>query len=93
MKYFSPQLQLALMKACIVLVPCYTMAYITEQMVYVVPTLAASAFFASALEISDLPHRRVDEDTDDTMNEAEYDPNNDTATDTHQSSSTDHSES
>lgn len=77
MKYLSPKLQLAAVKACIVLVPCSTMAYLTEQMVFVVPTLAATAFFASTIEMSDLPQRRVDEDSEDGDAEgSEYDPDN-----------------
>lgn len=53
----------AFVKVAIVLVPSYTMAYLTEMMVYVVPLLAASSFFASSVELG---HRnicrRVDED-------------------------------
>ncbi|GHE88509.1 hypothetical protein GCM10016455_05800 [Aliiroseovarius zhejiangensis] len=53
----------AAIKAAIVLTPSYTAAYLTEQMVYVVPTLAAAGFFASSIVVDDRPTtRQVDED-------------------------------
>ncbi|MGV6888663.1 hypothetical protein ACTYEO_05390 [Rhodophyticola sp. SM2404] len=53
----------AAIKAAIVLVPSYIMAFLTEQMVYVVPMLAASSFFAGAVDFSEKTNRRrVDED-------------------------------
>lgn len=56
----------ATIKALVVLVPSYTAAYLTEQMVYVVPTLAAAGFFASSLDFSQGPIRnRIDEDSED----------------------------
>lgn len=58
----SPKLRLAALKSLIVLLPCYAVAWWTEQVVYVVPTLAAMAFFAGALDTSDLARRRVDEE-------------------------------
>lgn len=58
--------KLAFTKALIVLVPSYLVAYLTEMMVYVVPTLAAAGFFASSIEASDVEiRRRVDEENDD----------------------------
>ncbi|QPC42247.1 hypothetical protein HW532_05740 [Kaustia mangrovi] len=48
-----PHLKLALIKALIVLVPSYTAAYLTEQMVWVIPTLAAAGFFASTVGMSE----------------------------------------
>lgn len=55
-------LKLALIKALIVLVPSYTAAYLTEQMVWVIPTLAAAGFFASTVGMSeDQVSRRTDE--------------------------------
>ena len=51
----------ALIKAVTVLVPTYTVAYLTEKMIYVVPMLAASTFIAAALFHTDI-ERRVDED-------------------------------
>lgn len=56
----------AAVKAAIVLIPSYTAAYLTEQMVYVVPTLAAAGFFASSIAVTDRATvRQVDEDGDD----------------------------
>jgi hypothetical protein len=51
----------ALIKAATVLVPTYTVAYLTEKMIYVVPMLAASTFIAAALFHTDMT-KRVDED-------------------------------
>lgn len=51
----------ALIKAVTVLAPTYTVAYLTEKMIYVVPMLAASTFIAAALFHTDI-ERRVDED-------------------------------
>ena len=55
----------AIVKALIVLVPSYAMAFLTEQMVYVVPMLAATGFLASSLDLSGAnTTRRVDDDGD-----------------------------
>ncbi len=51
----------ALIKAVTVLAPTYTVAYLTEKMIYVVPMLAASTFIAAALFHTDI-ERRIDED-------------------------------
>tara|TARA_R110000737_G_scaffold9966_1_gene25751 strand:- start:8 stop:262 length:255 start_codon:yes stop_codon:yes gene_type:complete len=52
----------ASIKAAIVLVPSYIMAYLTEQMVYVVPMLAATSFFAGTVDLSAKSNtQRVDE--------------------------------
>lgn len=37
------------LQALIVLVPTYTVAYLTDKMVYVVPMLAASSFIAAGV--------------------------------------------
>ena len=57
------RIKIAAIKATIVLIPSYTAAYLTEAMVWVVPTLAAAMFFAAGIgpEKSDL-RRHVDED-------------------------------
>jgi hypothetical protein len=45
-----------------VLVPSYVVAYLTEQMVYVVPMLAATSFFAGTVDLSEKTNtQRVDE--------------------------------
>lgn len=55
----------ASLKAAIVLVPSYAVAFLTEQMVYVVPMLAATSFFAGTVDLSQATTRRqVDEDGD-----------------------------
>ena len=43
-------LKLACAQAVVVLAPTYTVAYLTEQMVYTIPMLAASSFVAAALK-------------------------------------------
>ncbi len=49
------------------LVPTYSMAYFTGQMVWVVPTLAACGFFAGTISFDDrTTTQRVDEDSDGT---------------------------
>lgn len=55
----------ASIKAAIVLVPSYTAAFLTEQMVYVVPMLAATSFFAGTVDLKQrTTRRRVDDDAD-----------------------------
>tara|TARA_S200002703_G_scaffold77840_1_gene67059 strand:- start:1801 stop:1989 length:189 start_codon:yes stop_codon:yes gene_type:complete len=44
----------------IVLVPSYTMAYLTEMMVYTIPTLAAATFIAAAIKPSAITTRLED---------------------------------
>ena len=44
------------------LVPSYITAYLTGQMIYVVPMLAASGFIAAAV-FSDTVERRLEEDS------------------------------
>ena len=53
----------AVLKAATVLIPSYTAAYFTGEMIWVVPTLAASSFFAATIGIADetVVHR-IDED-------------------------------
>ena len=53
-----------LLRALIILIPSYTVAYLTGEMVYTIPTLAASASIAAAIKES-APRdtrQRVDED-------------------------------
>lgn len=58
-------IKLALTRAAIVLIPSYSVAYLTDKMVYVVPTLAAASFFAASLSLqNEKTARRVDEDGD-----------------------------
>jgi hypothetical protein len=61
----SPQLRVGFYKAAIILVPSYTVAFLTEMMVYVVPTLAAAGFVASSAQFEN-PNttRRLDEDSE-----------------------------
>ena len=63
MKRITPNLRTALFKALIVLVPSYTVAFLTDKMVFVVPTLAAAGFFASTIETRDVT-RLLDEGPD-----------------------------
>ena len=58
-------MKLAAVKALVVLVPCYFVAWLTDKMVYVVPTLAAAGFFAASLTVDQrLTQTRLDDDTD-----------------------------
>ena len=50
----SPNLRAAFIKAVIVLVPSYSAAYLTDKMVYVVPTLAAAGMFAATIKTQDV---------------------------------------
>jgi hypothetical protein len=43
------EIKTAMLRASTVLIPSYTAAYLTGQMVYVVPTLAAAGFFAASI--------------------------------------------
>ena len=62
----------ATIKVAIVLIPSYTVAFFTEQMVYVVPMLAATSFFAGTVDLNEKTTlRRVNEDNTDQG--AEYD--------------------
>ncbi len=54
----------ATIKALIVLVPTYSAAYLTEKMVWVVPTLAAAGFFAGTVSFSSATERRLEEDSE-----------------------------
>ena len=59
-------LAVPLLRALVILIPSYTAAYLTGEMVYTVPTLAASASIAAAIKQS-APldtQQRVDEDGD-----------------------------
>ena len=52
-----------LLRVAIVLVPSYVAAYLTGEMVWVVPTLVASGLVAAGVD-SKTPTTRVDEDGD-----------------------------
>lgn len=64
-------IKLALTRAAIVLIPSYSAAYLTDKMVYVVPTMAAASFLAASINLqNEKTARRVDEDGD--SGEIEY---------------------
>jgi len=56
----------ALIKALIVLIPSYSVAFLTEKMVFVIPMLAASGIVAAGITFTESRsvNRRVDEDED-----------------------------
>lgn len=58
------KLKEATVKALIVLVPTYSAAYLTEKMVWVVPTLAAAGFFAGTISFGPTTERRLEEDVE-----------------------------
>ena len=74
MNRITPNLRAAVFKALIVLVPSYTVAFLTDKMVFVVPTLAAAGFFASTIETRDVT-RLLDEgpDAEDSADNTEID--------------------
>jgi hypothetical protein len=53
-----------IVKLLVVLIPSYTVAYITEAMVYTVPMLAAASIVATNLYTSPQISRRVDNEAD-----------------------------
>lgn len=57
-------LRLAAAKAAIVLVPSYSAAWLTDKMVYVVPTLAAAGIIAAQISFESDTQRRTDDDGD-----------------------------
>jgi hypothetical protein len=54
-------IKIGLIQGMIVLVPSYTIAYLTEKMVYTIPTLAAATFIAAALKPTNIS-KKVDEE-------------------------------
>lgn len=69
----SPNLRAALIKAAIVLFPSYAVAYISDKMVYVVPTLAAAGMLAATIETKDVNRMLDDGDDSDTDDDADGD--------------------
>jgi len=51
-----------IVKLAVVLVPSYTVAYLTEAMVYTVPMLAAASIIATNLYTSPNINRRIDDE-------------------------------
>ncbi len=65
----------AALKALVVLVPSYLAAYLSDKMVWVVPTLAALSFFAATIGLDEKNFtRRIDEDSEDADATENYDP-------------------
>ena len=56
-----------LAQVLVILVPCYTVAYFTDKMVYVVPTLAAALVLSRALTL------KTDDDHDGEGDDAQGD--------------------
>lgn len=54
----------ALSKLLVVLGPSYAAAYLTDKMVYVVPTLAAGLIVANMIGKEGAQEKRVDEDNE-----------------------------
>lgn len=57
--------KLATLKAGAVLLPTYTVAIITEKMVYTMPMLAAATIFVTALSFEDIFSKKNDTDMKD----------------------------
>jgi len=49
-------------KAAVILIPTYTVAFLTEAMVYTIPMLAVSTIFAHSMFDDDVTVRRTDEE-------------------------------
>jgi len=54
-------IKIGLIQGAVVLVPSYAIAYLTQKMVYTIPTLAAATFIAAALKPSSVS-KKVDEE-------------------------------
>ena len=54
-------IKIGLIQGAIVLIPSYAVAYLTEKMVYTIPTLAAATFIAAALKPTNIS-KKVDEE-------------------------------
>ena len=69
----------ALIKALIILIPTYSVAFLTEMMVYTIPMQAASSIFATSLYSKNKDELRVDEDSveidDNETDESDFDSN------------------
>lgn len=69
----------ALIKALIILIPTYSVAFLTEMMVYTIPMLAASSISATSLYSKNKDELRVDEDSaeidDNETDESDFDSN------------------
>ena len=63
MMFTQTALKIALLKGAIVLLPSYTAAYITEQMVWVMPAVVAAGFIAGSLTPAD-DTSKISADTD-----------------------------
>jgi hypothetical protein len=51
-----------LVKLAVILIPSYSVAFLTEAMVYTIPMLAATSFLATNLYASPVVSRRVDDE-------------------------------
>ncbi len=56
-------IKVAVLQGVIVLVPTYSVAYMTDKMVWTIPMLAAAGFIASSIRVSHKDIRRLDEDS------------------------------
>mgnify|MGYP000993112260 FL=1 len=65
--YFSVrEPKLLLMKVLIIFIPVYLIAYFTQNMVYILPTLAIGIVFGTSLnEVNESEDGEVDADTSD----------------------------
>ena len=65
--YFSiREPKLLLMKVLIIFIPVYLIAYFTQNMVYILPTLAIGIVFGTSLnEVNESEDGEVDADTSD----------------------------
>jgi hypothetical protein len=54
--------KLATIKASAVLAPTWTVAFITEKMIYTMPMLAATTIFVTALSFEDLFSKKNDQE-------------------------------
>lgn len=58
----NPDLKLAVVKIAIILIPSYLMAYLTDKMVWVIPTLVASGIVAANIDKKEKISEKVDSD-------------------------------
>ena len=57
-------MKLAILRAMVVLIPSYTAAYLTGQMVWTIPTMVAAGFFAAAIGDRKKSTEMVDQEGD-----------------------------
>ena len=72
-KHISSSWCSLLIRALIILIPCYAVAYISDKMVYVVPMVAATVMISAGLKDFFSPARQIQESTESSNQPSEHD--------------------